>query len=224
MEKMEQSKLKEFTCLFSEKIENRLGLCCEQKKDGDRLESKRNCKDSECYLWSAHNTGMGRGYSQREQVTLANITLTAAVLMVNTRQSSSSHNRLVGNYTTGSDPTKQHNDQQWNSADHHRLSSSVAFVTVTQAQHILCTSNSTQIICGDFLQRRNRMQCIRGFSSWNNVAWLFCGWFRFFLGIHHVTCTTTNETREQVFPLVVVRHATLSSIVGIQMKKDKTAT
>ena len=54
MEKMEQSKLKEFTCLFSEKIENRLGLCCEQKKDGDRLESKRNCKDSECYLWSAH--------------------------------------------------------------------------------------------------------------------------------------------------------------------------
>ena len=74
------------------------------------------------------------------------------------------------------------------------------------------------------MQRRNRMQCIRGFSSWNNVAWLFCGWFRFFLGIHHVTCTTTNETREQVFPLVVVRHATLSSIVGIQMKKDKTAT
>ena len=61
MEKMEQSKLKEFTCLFSdEEIANRLGLCCAQKEDGDRLESEQNCRDSECYLWSARS--QGRGY------------------------------------------------------------------------------------------------------------------------------------------------------------------
>ena len=57
--KMEQSKLKEFTCLFSEEIANRLGLCCEQKEEGDRLESEQNCRDSECYLWSARSRGRG---------------------------------------------------------------------------------------------------------------------------------------------------------------------
>ena len=46
---MEQSKLKEFTCLFTEEIANRLGLCCAQE-DGDRLESERNCGQRVLFL------------------------------------------------------------------------------------------------------------------------------------------------------------------------------
>ena len=58
---MEQSKLKEFTCLFSKEIANRLGLCCEQKEEGDRLESEQNCRDSEC--WERTEPGKGATFS-----------------------------------------------------------------------------------------------------------------------------------------------------------------